>query len=129
MKTVRVMLAGWLFIGLALWAVPVSQVLAQGVKTKSTGVGTDERAAARDGYAVRFEFAEVAGPYLANVAVVITDAGGGKVVEVVSDGPWLLADLGPGQYRVVATAPNGQKQGASFTVEAGQKTVVRLAWR
>jgi len=104
------------------------QASAQGVKTLSTGVGEEERVPA-SGYSVRFEFAELGGAYLAQVAVVIKDGSRKTVVELVSKGPWLWANLDPGLYRITATAANGRKQGAEFTVEAGRTEVVRLVWR
>jgi hypothetical protein len=101
---------------------------AQAVKTKSTGVGHAERTVAA-GYSVRFEFAELTGAYMGNVAVQVKDASGNTVVNTVSVGPWLLADLAPGAYRIAATAANGKKQGAAFVVEGGKTQIVRLAWR
>lgn len=102
---------------------------AQQVRTLSAGVGLEGRVKQPD-YSVRFEFAELAGPYLADVAVVVTAAGGGKVIEMVSEGPWLFADLAPGDYHVVATAKSGKRQTATFSVEAGAKQrAVRLVWR
>ena len=106
----------------------VASAAAQGVKTLSTGIGKGERVRVK-GYSVRFEFAELAGPYLGKIAVVVKDASGKAVVETVSGGPWLLADLAPGSYRIFATAANGKKQSAPFAVEAGRQKVVRLAWR
>jgi hypothetical protein len=113
---------------MALVGLAASPVAAQAVKTKSTGVGKDERSGV-NGHSVRFEFSELAGSYLANVTVVVKDASGKTVVNTVSEGPWLLADLAPGQYRIHATAANGKKQSAPFTVESGKTKVVRLAWR
>ena len=113
---------------LAFLGLGASNTAAQAVKTKSTGIGKDERVSAA-GYSVRFEFAELAGPYLAQVAVVVKDAAGKTVVDTVSEGPWLLADLAAGQYRITATAANGKKQSASFSVEGGKTEIVRLAWR
>jgi hypothetical protein len=101
---------------------------AQMARTMSSGVGEEERQA-QAGYTVRFEFAEVTGPYMANVKVEVYDAKGGKVVDTLSEGPWLFANLSPGTYRVVATAPSGAKQGARFTVDGGGQQVIRLAWR
>lgn len=43
------------------------------------------------------------GNYLADVGVVIRDAGGKTLVEQVSNGPFFLATLPPGSYSVAAT--------------------------
>ena len=112
----------------AVWTLVPLFALGQMAKTMSSGVGKEERTA-QAGYSVRFEFAQVAGPYLANVKVVVSDAGGQAVVDTTSEGPWLFADLEPGQYGVVATAQDGSKQGAVFTVDGGGQQVIRLAWR
>ena len=101
---------------------------AQATRTMSAGVGEDNRVV-DSGYSVRFEFAEVTGPYLANVNVLVKDAGGETMVDTVSEGPWLFADLPAGDYYVVATDQAGAKQGATFSVNGGDQRVIRLAWR
>jgi hypothetical protein len=111
-----------LVLAAAVWALAPLLAQAQAVKTMSAGVGQEGRTA-QTGYSVRFEFAQVTGPYLANVKVVVSDAGGKAVVDTTSEGPWLFADL------VVATAQDGSKQGVRFTVEGGGQQVIRLAWR
>jgi hypothetical protein len=128
MKITRAGSISLAIVFVALLGVAASNAAAQAVKTKSTGIGKDERGAA-NGYSVRFEFAELAGAYMGKVAVQVKDPSGNTVVDTVSDGPWLLADLAPGQYRITATATSGKKQGAAFAVEGGKTKVVRLAWR
>lgn len=98
------------------------------IRTMSTGVGEESRDSFSD-YSLRLSFAEVDGPYIADVDVKIYDGEGNTVVDEHSPGPWFLADLPPGQYRVVATDKTGEKQGARFSVAAGEQTVIRLAWR
>jgi hypothetical protein len=44
----------------------------------------------------------MAGNYLANIPVTITDCQGNKVVEAVSEGPWMHVDLPSGVYTVKA---------------------------
>ena len=117
-----------LVLAAAVWTLVPLLALGQMAKTMSSGVGKEGRKP-QAGYSVRLEFAQLAGPYLANVKVVVSDAGGKAVVDTTSEGPWLFADLKPGQYRVVATAQDGAKQGAVFTVDGGGQQLIRLAWR
>lgn len=89
----------------------------------SAGVGEDGRTPHPE-YSVKLVFAELKGPYMAQVRVQVTDAQGGTVVDMVSEGPWLFLDLAPGDYRVKATSRAGVARSAAFTVSgAGQQTV------
>lgn len=117
-----------LLAGIALFLILPTTPIAQGARTLSAGVGEEGRKPEPD-YSVRFEFAEIGGAYLAGVSVTVKDATGAKLIEVVSAGPWLFADLPPGDYSIVAAAKSGAKQGALFSVEPGGQRVVRLAWR
>ncbi len=47
------------------------------------------------------------GAYLADVSVKITDSKGANVLDVVTDGPVLLAKLPPGSYTVTAKGEKG----------------------
>jgi hypothetical protein len=71
------------------------------------GIGLDDRAAmerAAPEYNLRLEFAQAGnGEYLANVRVVVSDMKGGKVLEALSSGPWLYAQLPAGEYSVAAS--------------------------
>ena len=79
-----------------------------------------------DHYNVWLIFAErESGHYVADLKVRIVDARGDAVVDTVVDGPWLLAQLPPGRYRVqVANVPD---QPLSVGAAGRTKTVVRLA--
>jgi hypothetical protein len=48
------------------------------------------------------------GEYLASVTLKITDNNGDIVIETVTDGPVLLAQLQPGKYMVTATTKKGE---------------------
>lgn len=100
---------------------------AKAVDSLSTGVGIAERTVHKE-YSVLLMFAEVKGPYLANIAVEIKDAEGKVVLDAPSVGPWLFAKLPAGDYKVVATRPSGVKTGAAFTVTADRQVVVRMTW-
>ena len=101
---------------------------AQQVRTFSDGVGKEGRVAIKD-YSLLLTFAELAGPYKADISVTIYDSGGEIIVNEGSAGPWFYADLPPGNYRVVAADPNGDGQSASFDLEGRKQKIVRLVWR
>ena len=62
---------------------------------------------------------------MTGVKVSVVDAKENAVVDTVSDGPWLLAQVPPGQYKVRTS--DGQEQ--AITAGAGTRamTVLRLA--
>jgi hypothetical protein len=61
-------------------------------------------------YNLRLEFAEQGtGAYLGDVKVTVVDQSGRVVVDVVTDGPWLLAQLPPGTYTVRAAGAPEQR--------------------
>lgn len=101
-----------------------------GVPYISGGIGEDERtalnAAAAD-YNLKLVFADKGGGhYLSDIKVSIKGAKGADVLEAVSDGPWFLAKLPPGSYRVTASAGD-QRQSRSVTV--GKQKQSRLAFQ
>lgn len=65
--------------------------------------------------------------YLASVPVSIRDAAGVTVLEVVTEGPFLLVDLPAGQYEVTA-AHGGETQQVKVRVVAGQHQERALLW-
>jgi hypothetical protein len=104
------------------------QVMSSGsVKFVSGGVGEDsaERISALSkDFNLKLLFAQKDGHFLADVAVTISDAQGKKVLEAVSEGPWLLARLAPGQYQVTA-AFDGESFTRATTIPAtGQRELI-----
>ena len=92
------------------------------------GVSEEERdAILRDAapYNLWLVFAEQGtGNYLANVHVTVADAADRPVVDAVTEGPWLFAQLPPGRY----TVRTGNGDVRHVTIGAGRTmTVVRLA--
>jgi len=92
------------------------------------GVSEEERDAfLRDAaaYNLWLVFAEQGtGNYLANVRVTVADAANRPVVDAVTDGPWLFAQLPPGHY----TVRSGNADVRHVTIGAGRTmTIVRLA--
>ncbi len=101
-----------------------------GVPYLTGGIGLGEReemeALTRD-YNIKLVFAVQQGNYLSNVAVMVTSSTGGKVLEAVSDGPWLYANLPPGTYTVAATTL-GKTISKGARVTAGGRTQLNFVW-
>lgn len=73
----------------------------------SGGIGQDERQLIEErqnDYALKIVFTGDAGMYVSGVHVVITDKDNVEVVNTVTQGPVLLADLPPGRYAVKTSA-------------------------
>jgi hypothetical protein len=115
----------------AVWA--QSQSSGSGAGTAavlSGGVGSDARdqlAAQAKDYNVKLIFALSSGEYLSDINVDITDASGRKVVDHVSNGPWMFAQLPPGNYTVSATL-NGRKETRKISVGKQGQKVVDFRW-
>ena len=91
------------------------------------GVGTEQQEALnalhQQGYNLRLVFAERGtGAYLANVHVVLADAGGRTVLDTVADGPALYAKLPSGRYQVLAEH-KGIRQTRNVTAGGGEVTL------
>ena len=77
-----------------------------GVSYVSGGVGTesiDRLNSLAGGFNLKLVFAGKSGAYLTDVRVAIADTKGRTLVDTTSQGPWLLAKLPAGDYRIVAT--------------------------
>ena len=97
----------------------------------SGGVGEDELAAlaaVAAKYSLKLVFAEKgSGAFLADVHVSIEDEKGRRVIDAPSEGPWFLADLKPGTYRLSASALGVQKK-QSIAIRPGRQTRIVLHW-
>ena len=96
----------------------------------SGGVGEDSNAriqALTKDYNLRLLFAAKDGHYLADVAVTITDARGAKVLETVSEGPWLLTNLAPGKYEIAASY-DGKPVTHATTIPASGRREIFFRW-
>ena len=96
----------------------------------SGGVGTDSIARlsslARD-FNLKLVFALKSGDYVSDVKVTIADAAGRKLLDAVSEGPWLLTQLPAGNYQIVATfAGNAEKR--TIVVGAGKLKTIDFRW-
>jgi hypothetical protein len=114
-------------------SLPAAKTAGQ-VQYVTGGVGQDEadafRQAQRD-YSLALEFGNQAAPraqFTAGVNVLIRDARGTTVLDVVSDGPFLLAKLPAGRYTIRATQ-NGKTLDRVATVAGGKSTHVAFLWQ
>lgn len=105
-----------------------------GIPYLSGGIGSDESAAikaAASRYSLSVTLASTQdgrNVYLSSVPVTVMDANGGVVLDVVSNGPYLLADLPPGRYRVSARFQDEEKS-AEARVDAGKNARVSFLWK
>lgn len=86
--------------------------------------------AAAPKYPLELLFAQKSSPYdvyLADVKVVVRGASGQVLLDTVSDGPFLLAQLPPGKYRIEASNDGVVKQ-QTAEVRAGQHRRVVFVW-
>lgn len=117
-----------LALALSAFAVPswalVEGKTAQGEPYVTGGVGSTEEAALKQrsaAFSLRILVAASgSGAYLADARVRITDAGGRQVLDVQTDGPWLLVNLKLGDYKVVATY-GGQTREQATRIHAGDR--------
>jgi hypothetical protein len=101
-----------------------------GVSFISGGVGQDESDAIRGQfghYNLHLTFAAANGEFMADIQVKISDAAGKTLVQTTADGPFLLASVPPGQYRVSATAGSSTKQ-QSINVPQHGPAELRFTW-
>ena len=115
-------------------ALPAPQT-SNGIEYVTGGFGDDMAEAfksAQSEYPLALTFAEDAGggsrPYLAEVDVSIKDQSGETVLEVPSTGPYFLAKLKPGKYRVEATHM-GKTQTQNVTVGEGGSGRHVMTWK
>ena len=99
----------------------------------SGGIGKDESDAmklAASRYSLAIEMSSPAGPraeYVADVKIDIRDQRGATVLNTISDGPLLLANLPPGRYTVNATK-NGASQRRDIVVGSGTRPRVMFSF-
>jgi len=106
---------------------------AGGVPYITGGIGSDESGAIKaqfPNYALALTFAKVQNGhnvFLASVPVQIRDASGSTVLDVTTEGPYLLVDVPPGKYEIVATH-EGRAQRVSVQVTAGKHSERAFSW-
>jgi hypothetical protein len=129
----RSLMGIWLGAALVCWflsgaaSAQQERVNAQGLAYVTGGVGLDEREAMTQmagRYNLRLEFAQQNRDYLGEIAVRLT---GPATFEAVSDGPWLMVKLPPGEYGLTAVSGGVSKSETVSVPNAGLKTLV-LHW-
>jgi len=99
----------------------------------SGGIGQDEATAIQheaSKYPVELEFVVKSVPrdeFTADVHVKVTDSQGKQILDTVSNGPFLLAQLPNGHYRVEAIK-HGQTKMRDVTVKAGSHQHLIFEW-
>lgn len=114
--------------------VPMPPIKSQGaVQYVSGGIGEAEYVSMRQAqcrFPLALEFVRKSAQhdrYIADVEVRVTDAAGRRVLEVRSDGPYLLAKLPDGEYTVQATY-FGHMQERAVKVAAVASARVVFVW-
>jgi len=111
-------------------ALPEAQTQ-NGITYLSGGIGLDEseamKAAAKDYTLMITCSVQPTGQYLSDVKVSITDKSSSPVLETVIDGPMLLVQLAPGQYRISAEN-DGVTMNRTVDIGSEHPTRVNLSW-
>ena len=107
------------------------QVMSVGeIRYISGGVGKPEREQLRaleKEFNLKLVFTKADGKFVANVAIVVSDAKGRKLLAAVADGPLFMARLPAGQYRIAATFSNNT-QTRKVEVTAGRLRTEQMRW-
>ena len=102
-----------------------------GVTFVSGGIGQeglDAIEAAKSNYNLRLLFAtEGSGRYLADIRVKLMDQKGNTLLDTVSEGPYFLAKVNPGKYKIVAEN-RGKEITRSADVPAKGAVSLSLYW-
>lgn len=110
---------------------PALKVITEaGISHVSGGVGEDEVQAIKSmagNFNLKLLMTSKEGNYLSGVNVAIADQRGNKLLETVAEGPYLLAKLPPGNYRVTAAA-QGQTRQQQVAVGGSGQREVRFQW-
>jgi len=97
----------------------------------SGGIGSDEQNAlqtVRADYNLSLLFSvRGTGEYLSDIKVSITDSRGNMILETISEGPMLLAQLKPGRYTVIADL-EGQTAQRTAVVGNKRRTSISFIW-
>lgn len=103
---------------------------ADGLAYVSGGVGEESQArldAMAGDFNLKLLFAMKSGAYLSNIRVTIANGPGLPLVDATSAGPWFLAKLPVGHYRVVANY-QGEAIGHEVTIGAGKTGTLDFRW-
>lgn len=110
-----------------------TRTVAAAVSYLSGGIGQDQAAAIQrqaKNYPLELEFVVKATPkdeFTADVRVKISDAGNHAVLNAVSNGPFFLAQLPAGHYRIEAIK-NGQSKTRDVVITSGSHQHMLFEW-
>ncbi len=101
-----------------------------GVSYVSGGVGLDSidrlNSLAPE-FNLKLVFALSSGQYLSDVQVAVVNTAGKTLLDITSEGPWVLTKIPAGNYQVLATF-EGQAQKHNITVGATKLSTVDFRW-
>ena len=101
-----------------------------GIRYMSGGLGIEERTILKDmtkDFSTKIVFAMTKGNYISQVELIIKKINGKKIIEIVSDGPWVPVDLPEGAYEIVATHEN-KKKSQKVVIGKKSKTII-FQWK
>lgn len=107
--------------------VPVQQY--ETVHFYSGGVGLEERRSLPQLYPLKVVFATEKGHLLCDTEVTISAAGKTVFRGRAQNGPWLIVDLPPGTYDVVAVQEGQTRTAKNVRLTAGKQRTVLLKWK
>lgn len=120
-----------MLIGIAAHAIVNLEVEQEnGISYVTGGISNDEQQAIAeiaDDYSLKVTLAREDGAYLNNVEVAIYNGAGEALISTVTNGPIMLAALGPGDYTVSASVEGVEKQ-ETVSIAAGETEEVTLYW-
>ncbi len=103
----------------------ITEGKSNGVMHVSGGVGKDERAkmdAMAKDYNLKLVFAQAPKNYVSGVKIKIEDHSGKALIQTTSSGPWFLAKLPQGDYRIIVSFHDHSEM-RHLKMAAGAKTV------
>jgi hypothetical protein len=101
-----------------------------GVRYTSGGVGTastDRLNALAKDFNLKLVFALKSGDYVSGIQVTIADAAGKTLVNTKSEGPWFMARLPAGNFKVAATL-DGKTENRTIAIGTEKLRTVDFRW-
>jgi hypothetical protein len=108
---------------------PVPMQQYQQIRYYSAGVSTDERRQLAQLFPLKLVFSTDQGHMLSDTEVRITQSGRTVFQGIASNGPWLIIDLPPGSYDIVAVQDGKLKALRGVEIAAGKKRTLSFKWK